>query len=68
MTINELVVFIGLVCNLDAPSSLVSREVKDDCVEYYTNCVIKDDAVKVDRLTVSNCNLKAKEASKSWGR
>jgi hypothetical protein len=67
MTISEFIIFIGLVCNIDAPSTQVPRLVKEDCIEYYTNCAVKN-GKKVDRLLVSNCNMKAKEASRDWGR
>lgn len=68
MSINELMVFVSLVCNFDAPSKQVPRIVKERCMEYYTNCVITGDGSKIDRLQLSNCNLKAAEASKNWGK
>lgn len=66
MTINELMVFISLVCNFEAPQMQVSHQVKVDCMEYYTNCVIKDDE-KINIRLLSNCTTKAKEASRKWG-
>lgn len=67
MTINEFMMFVSLVCNLESPTSQVPRHVKTDCVEYYTNCAIKGDGSKIDRLTVSNCTIKSKDASRKWG-
>lgn len=67
MTITEFMVFVSLVCNFDSPISQVPRVVKEDCMEYYVNCTIKGDGSKISRLDLSNCNLKAKEASKKWG-
>lgn len=67
MTIAEFMTFVALVCNFDASPLKVSLARKQDCMEYYVNCAIKDDG-KVDRLTTSNCNMKAKEASKKWSK
>lgn len=61
MTINEFMIFVALVCNFDAPHVKVSTTYKENCVDYYVNCSIKDD-IRVDRLTLSNCNMKAKKA------
>lgn len=66
MTVAEFMVFVSLVCNFDSPISQVPRIVKEDCMEYYVNCAIKDDG-KISRLVLSNCNIKSKDAAKSWG-
>lgn len=66
MTVNEFMTFVSLVCNLEAPTSQVPRVVKENCMEYYVNCVIKDDK-EINRIALSNCNLKAKEVSETWG-
>lgn len=66
MTIAEFMVFVAIVCNFDAPVTVVPQTVKEDCMEYYVNCAIDND-LRVDRLKVSNCNIKAKKASKKWG-
>lgn len=61
MTINEFMIFVALVCNFDSPRIKVSTTYKEICVDYYVNCAVKDD-IRVDRLTLSNCNMKAKES------
>lgn len=67
MTISEFMIFVSLVCNFDAPTTQVSRIMKEDCMEYYVNCTVKD-ADNINRILLSNCNLKAKDASKRWGK
>ena len=67
MSIAEFMLFVGLVCNTSAPTTQVPSAVKEDCILYYTNCAVKADG-KIDRLTVSDCNLKAKAVSQKWGR
>jgi hypothetical protein len=67
MTLSEFMIFVSLVCNFDSPTTQVPSQVKRDCMEYYVNCAIKSEDT-VSRLLVSNCNLKAKDASKHWGK
>lgn len=59
MSLNELILTIGIMCGIKLKDSEYgNNDLKTDCVEFYTNCMIGPNGVILDH--------KLGECSKEW--